>query len=385
MLQPDELDGATGPVETTEAAPAVIYSIKGFDQDLSCRGYKFTVGETYAHDGVVKACRGGFHACTVDAHPLSVFDYYTPAGSRFHEVVQGGATDSGDGIKIASATITIGIEITLGDLVKRAWDYVWSRATKSDDAHVTVDRGAASATGTQGAASATGTQGAASATGYQGAASATGDQGAASATGNQGAASATGNQGAASATGTQGAASATGYQGAASATGTQGAASATGYQGAASATGTQGAASATGYQGAASATGTQGAASATGYQGAASATGTQGAASATGYQGAASATGYQGAASATGDQGAASATGTQGAASATGTQGAAMAPGKDGRVTGAEGCVLFAVERGEWDGRGYPAVSTASGIVGRDGIKAGVWYAASAGNLVEAK
>lgn len=167
-------------VEVAEvaAAPAVtVYSIKGFNQDLRCRGYQFAVGETFLHEGSVKACKGGFHACTVEAHPLSVFDYYPPAGSRFHEVVQQGETHSDDGIKIASATITIGIELTIGDLVKRAWDYVWSRATKSDEAHVTIEQGAASATGEQGAASATGWQGAASATGTRGAASATGYEG----------------------------------------------------------------------------------------------------------------------------------------------------------------------------------------------------------------
>ena len=104
---------------------------------------------------------------------------------------------------------------------------------------------------------------------------------------------------------------------------------------------------------------------------------------ATGTRGAASATGYQGAASATGYQGAASATGYQGAASATGTRGAAMAPGKDGKVSGADGVVLFAVERGDWDGKGYPAISTASGIVGIDGVQPDVWYRAKGGKLVQ--
>ena len=140
---------------------AVIQSIKGFNQDLTCRGFQFAPGQTYTIDGDIKACQHGFHACTVEAHPLSVFQHYAPAGSRFFEVTQGGDTNSDDGIKIASATITIGIELSIGDLVKRAWDYVWSRAVKSDDAHVNIEAGAASATGYQGAASATGTRGAA--------------------------------------------------------------------------------------------------------------------------------------------------------------------------------------------------------------------------------
>ena len=163
------------------------------------------------------------------------------------------------------------------------------------------------------------------------------------------------------------------------ATGYQGAASATGYQGAASATGTRGAASATGELGAASATSYHGAASATGYRGAASATGNQGAASATGEQGAASATGNQGAASATGYQGAASATGELGAASATGTRGAALASGFAGKVMGALGCALFAVERA---GCG-DILSVAAAIVDGETIKPGTWYTCKGGKLVE--
>ena len=187
--------------ESTALTP--IRCIKGFGKDMTCRDFKFAPGETFEIGGKIIVCDNGFHACPDDQHPLTVFSYYAPGISRYFDVEVSGETDR-HGDKIAAARITIGIELTIPELVRRAWEWVWDRATKSDDSHTTIDQGAASATGTRGAASATG---------YQGAASATGDQGAASATGYQGAASATGTRGAASATGTRGAASATGFAG----------------------------------------------------------------------------------------------------------------------------------------------------------------------------
>ena len=161
-----------------------ITTFKGFDANWQCRGFQYEVGQTYTHDGEVKACGSGFHACE---HPLNVFDYYPPAGSKFALVEQSGDLHrKGDDTKVASRHITIKAELTIAGLVKAAVEYVTSRCEPINP------ESPAAATGDQGAASATGYQGAASATGYQGAASATGTRGAASATGYQGAASATG-------------------------------------------------------------------------------------------------------------------------------------------------------------------------------------------------
>ena len=90
-------------------------------------------------------------------------------------------------------------------------------------------------------------------------------------------------------------------------------------------------------------------------------------------------TGDQGAASSTGDRGAASSTGDRGAASSTGKHSNAMVTGRDGRVMGADGVGLYAVER---DPNGENA-SNACGIVGRGGIFADVWYCCKDGKLLE--
>jgi hypothetical protein len=150
--------------ETTEST---VTSIKGFDSNLKCRGFQFEVGKTYAVDGAIEACDNGFHACPEEHHPLSVFEYYPPAGNRFFVVKQGGETDA-EGTKLASGKITIDFELSLGDLTKRAVKWVFDRAKWGEGQVATGDNEGATASGTQGAATASGTRGAATASGYYG-------------------------------------------------------------------------------------------------------------------------------------------------------------------------------------------------------------------------
>jgi hypothetical protein len=245
-------------------------AFKGFNKDLTCRGYQYEEGKEF-HTERAECCDTGFHACE---YPLDCFGYYDPAHSVFHEVELSGEMDkSGDNTKVCATDIKIGARLSIAGLVKMAIDFTMSKVNKeagSDERH--------------GFASATGNCGASSATGDYGASSATGDYGASSATGNYGASSATGYKGASSATGNCGASSATGYKGASSATGDYGASSATGNCGASSATGDYGASSATGNYGASSATGNCGASSATGYKGASSVSDPTGVAVAWGHE-----------------------------------------------------------------------------------------------------
>ncbi|MGQ6135820.1 DUF7666 domain-containing protein, partial [Serratia sp. IR-2025] len=228
-----------------------ITTYKGFNQDLTCRGFQFEMGKTFEHKGKVEACSGGFHSCE---YPLDCFSYYPPAESRYAETIATGEVSREDGgdSKIASATITIKAEISMHQMVTRAIEWIWSKVDRSLEQTNTGNYSAASNTGNYSAASNTGNRSAASNTGNRSAASNTGDYSAASNTGNYSAASNTGDYSAASNTGNRSAASNTGNRSAASNTG---------YYSAASNTGNYSAASNTGYYSAASNTGNRSAAS----------------------------------------------------------------------------------------------------------------------------
>ena len=183
-------------------------AVKGFNKDMTCRGYQYTEGKTHEFPRA-KCCEEGGHACE---HPLDCFSYYSPNESVYHEVELDGDIDkegSSDS-KVAATKLTVGARLSIAGLVQAAIDFTMSKVKKEADSD--EEHGFASATGDYGASSATGDYGASSATGYKGASSATGDYGASSATGNCGASSATGYKGASSACNSTAVAVAWGYE-----------------------------------------------------------------------------------------------------------------------------------------------------------------------------
>ncbi|MBB2819047.1 UNVERIFIED_ORG: hypothetical protein GGD59_002292 [Rhizobium esperanzae] len=325
-------------VDSAEASTALT-TFKGFGKDWKCRDYQYELGKTYEHAGsVVRCAGGGFHSCEM---PLDVLNYYPPNTSRFAEVIADGAIDKGsddDDSKLASAKITIGIELSLGELTRRAVRWVADMAKKQGNGqHTTGNYGRASAAGNYGHASAAGDGGHASAAGYRGHASAAGNYGHASAAG---------------------------YRGHASAAGYRGHASAAGNYGHASAAGDGGHASAAGYRGHASAAGDGGHASAAG---------NYGHASAAGDGGHASAAGNYGHASAAGDGGHASAAGYRGHAEVKGTSAIAHAPGVGGMATAVAGSAISLAYHDEsvWPPK---LIAVRSSMVGENGVEAGKKY-----------
>ena len=117
-------------------------AFKGFNKDLTCRGYQYEEGKEF-HTERAECCDTGFHACE---YPLDCFGYYDPAHSVYHEVELSGEMDkSGDNTKVCATDIKIGARLSIAGLVKMAIDFTMSKVNKeagSDELH-----GFASATG----------------------------------------------------------------------------------------------------------------------------------------------------------------------------------------------------------------------------------------------
>ena len=138
---------------------------KGFNKDMTCRGFQFEEGKTYEESNA-SLCKCGFHACEM---PLDVFGYYPPATSEYHEVELEEVSDERrDDSKVCAKRIKIGAKLSIAKIVKAQVEYVQERATLVFGGRTSKENGAASATGYQGAASATGKDSVAMACGYQG-------------------------------------------------------------------------------------------------------------------------------------------------------------------------------------------------------------------------
>ena len=297
---------------------------KGFNRDLTCRGFQYEEGGEYETD-TAQLCRSGFHA--IEA-PIDVLRYYPSASSVYHEVeVDGVDPKREDDSKVAAKKIRIGARVSLAQIVQAQVDYVFERSDKSTRKSSDTDNGAATASGENGAATASGRYGAATASGWSGAATASGGSGAATASG------------------------------------------------------WYGAATASGWYGAATASGWSGAATASGEYGAATASGRYGAATASGEYGAATASGEYGAATASGEYGAATASGRYGAATASGEESIAIVTGKDGRASGIEGAWIVLTERDDdWHILGVKAVKVGSRVNGVR-VEPGVFYELRGGKV----
>jgi len=121
----------------------VIKGYKGFNKDMTCRGFQYEEGEEYETEEA-EICEKGFHACE---YPLDCFSYYNPTESVYHEVEQSGeiSKNEDEDTKLASTKIKIGAKLSIAGIVQAAIEYTSSRVKKESDND--SRKGASSATG----------------------------------------------------------------------------------------------------------------------------------------------------------------------------------------------------------------------------------------------
>ncbi len=122
---------------------------KGFNKDMTCRGFQYEIGKEYETDAA-DLCSIGFHACE---NPLDCFSYYAPGNSRYCEVeIEDNGQRSSEDSKVVGKKIKIGAELSTEQICKLHFEYVRSRCDPAKT-NAAGDRESASA-GEYGSASA---------------------------------------------------------------------------------------------------------------------------------------------------------------------------------------------------------------------------------------
>lgn len=96
---------------------------KGFDKNLSCRGFQYEIGKEYIEKDA-ELCKKGFHACE---NPMDALRYYEPANSRYCEVELEANDQTSDDSKRVGKRIKISTEIGLFGLINAGVKYIESR------------------------------------------------------------------------------------------------------------------------------------------------------------------------------------------------------------------------------------------------------------------
>ena len=148
---------------------------KGFNKDMTCRGFQFEEGKTY-EEKRAKLCEKGFHACL---NPIDVFRYYPPVDSIYHsvEIDDDDVSKEREGdSKICGKKIKIGAKLTLREMIQAG--------VKIDIASASGDRSAAATSGNYSPAATSGDYSPAATSGDSSPAATSGDYSPAATSGN---------------------------------------------------------------------------------------------------------------------------------------------------------------------------------------------------------
>ena len=96
-------------------------AVKGFNKDMTCRGFQYQEGKEYETESA-SLCNEGFHACL---NPLDCFKYYSPGdGSVYREVEIDDNGERGDDSKIVGSKIKIGANLDVAKICKLHFEFV---------------------------------------------------------------------------------------------------------------------------------------------------------------------------------------------------------------------------------------------------------------------
>ena len=102
---------------------------KGFNKDMTCRGFHYEEGKSYETDSAV-ICEEGFHACE---NPIDCFGYYVPAESVYHEVEIEPEDRAKDDTKVVGKKIKIGARIGIRGIIEATFEYVKEHCTNHEE------------------------------------------------------------------------------------------------------------------------------------------------------------------------------------------------------------------------------------------------------------
>ena len=109
-----------------------IKAYKGFNADMTCRGFQFKEGETYTEEKS-ELCNSGFHACE---DPIDCLWYYSPTDNAvFHEVeldeVSAGRRND---TKICGKKIKIGATVEIDEMINASVRFLLEKMKNSPNA-----------------------------------------------------------------------------------------------------------------------------------------------------------------------------------------------------------------------------------------------------------
>ena len=131
----------------------IIKGYKAMNKDMTCRGFKFEVGETYEEKEKPNCCNNGFHFCK---NPLDTLNYYNLCDSTFTEInALGDINERNDNedTKVATNKIKINAKLDLKAFIKASFDFLWEQCKvkkSKKDKDTIIDDGHSSQVATSG-------------------------------------------------------------------------------------------------------------------------------------------------------------------------------------------------------------------------------------------